>query len=288
MCQFTCLTLTNSSLHLPLRSRSCCFRSRETTSSQVSMRKLPASFISMCCCIQWGRFRKKIWREKQHTSQSFSANSIRRKWRRTGCTRLTCAYTLGVLRLAEHALSVLQPGLESRHAAGVLLPVGYHLLQHAAHAAHLQGQVLPLRRGVIEEFTHPLDFVDCKQEDTFSIQQMVTRDDGRWVTRRLGLMLQRIGKLNLSEHSSRCNYCYFCHASSNVMIVFVLFFRWKKGKGLLRKSAVPHSQKGGAQEMEKKKTVLRLSGSFFRLTSVTGFRPCNMKLIIKTSSKIGL
>lgn len=69
MCQFTCLTLTNSSLHLPLRRRSCCFRSRETTSSQVSMRKLPASFISMCCCIQWGRFRKKIWRAKQHKSQ---------------------------------------------------------------------------------------------------------------------------------------------------------------------------------------------------------------------------
>lgn len=216
------------------------------------------------------------------------ANFIRRKWRRTGCTRLTCAYTLGVLRLAEHALSVLQPGLESRHAAGVLLPVGDHLLQHAAHAAHLQGQVLPLHRGVVEEFTHPLDFVDWKQEDTFSIQQMVTRDNSRWVTRRLGLMLQRIGKSNLSEHSSRCNYCYFCHASSNVMIVFVLFFRWKKVKGLLRKSAVPHSQKGGAQEMEKKKKFLRLSGSFFRLTSVTGFRPCNMKLIIKTSSKISL
>lgn len=72
---FTCLTLTNSSLHLPFRRRSCCFKSRETVSSQVSMRKLPASFMSMCCCIQWGRFLKKSWKEGKEKPQPFSTES---------------------------------------------------------------------------------------------------------------------------------------------------------------------------------------------------------------------
>lgn len=52
-------------------------------------------------------------------------------------------------------------------------------------------------------------------------------------------------------------------------------------KGLfLRKSAVQHSQKGRGQEVEKNK-VFKIVGLVFRLTSVTGLRPCNMKLIIR-------
>lgn len=74
-----------------------------------------------------------------------------------------CPYTLGILRLTEHPFSILEPGLESGHAAGVLLPVGDDLLQHAADTAHLQGQVLPLRCGVAEEFTNALRFVNWKR-----------------------------------------------------------------------------------------------------------------------------
>lgn len=45
---FTCLTWTKSSRHRPFISRSCCLSSRETVSSHVSMRKLPASFMAAC------------------------------------------------------------------------------------------------------------------------------------------------------------------------------------------------------------------------------------------------
>lgn len=55
----TCLTSMNSSLHRPFSKSNCCLRSRETISSQVSIRKFPASFMAVCCWIQWGKFRKK-------------------------------------------------------------------------------------------------------------------------------------------------------------------------------------------------------------------------------------
>lgn len=78
---------------------------------------------------------------------------------------------------------------------------------------------------------------------------------------------------------------FLCHASSTIITVVLLrwlfFFLDLAVKGLLlRKSAVPHSQKGRAQEMEENK-VFKIVGLVFRLTPVTGLRPCNMKLIIK-------
>lgn len=111
---------------------------------------------------------------KGRTSQSFSAGPAHRFKRvliQVGSTffllhACDCPYTLGTLRLTEHPFSVLEPGLESGHSAGVLLPVGDHLLQHAADTAHLQGQVLPLRCGIAEEFTNALRFVDWKQNTT--------------------------------------------------------------------------------------------------------------------------
>lgn len=77
---------------------------------------------------------------------------------------------------------------------------------------------------------------------------------------------------------------FVCHASSSVIKVVLLWlfaFLHLAVKGLLlRKSAVQHSQKGRAQEMEKSKDF-KVVGLVFRLTPVTGFRPCNMKLIIR-------
>lgn len=71
-------------------------------------------------------------------------------------------YTFGILRVVQHLLGILQPGLQPRHCATILLPIRDHLLQHAADAPHLQSEVLPLSCGIAEEFTHPLCFIYCE------------------------------------------------------------------------------------------------------------------------------
>lgn len=54
----TCLTWRKRSLHRPFKRSSCCFRSSDTVSSHVSIRKFPASFMAAWWSIQQLRFLK--------------------------------------------------------------------------------------------------------------------------------------------------------------------------------------------------------------------------------------
>ncbi len=67
------------------------------------------------------------------------------------------------LWLVEHLLSVLQPGLQAGHRAAVFLPVADHFLQHAADAAHLHWQVLPLRCRIAQKLIHPFYLLSWRQ-----------------------------------------------------------------------------------------------------------------------------
>lgn len=67
------------------------------------------------------------------------------------------------LWLVEHLLSVLQPGLQAGHCAAVFLPVADHFLQHAADAAHLHWQVLPLRCRIAQKLIHPFYLLSWRQ-----------------------------------------------------------------------------------------------------------------------------